>query len=186
MHGATTRRPRSSQQAPPLIVGGVVAHGFEVRVVNDQDIDVQVGEVGEVICRGPALMDGYLGDEEATAAALRGGWMHTGDLGKLDDEGYLYITDRKKDMIISGGENIYPREVEDVLFSHEAVHSAAVIGIPDKRWGEQVHAIVVRTLTPQFKRWTYLFTLVRTSPVIKFPNLWNLLKSSRKCNRKSS
>jgi len=69
--------------------------------------------------------------------------MHTGDLGKLDDEGYLYITDRKKDMIISGGENIYPREVEDVLFSHEAVHSAAVIGIPDKRWGEQVHAIVV-------------------------------------------
>ena len=69
--------------------------------------------------------------------------MHTGDLGKLDDEGYLYITDRKKDMIISGGENIYPREVEDVLFSHEAVHSAAAIGIPDKRWGELVHAIVV-------------------------------------------
>ena len=144
--GCTALRPEDHDpiNKPHLLSSaGVVAHGFEVRVVNDQDIDVQVGEVGEVICRGPALMDGYLGDEEATANALRGGWMHTGDLGKLDDEGYLYITDRKKDMIISGGENIYPREVEDVLFSHEAVHSAAVIVIPDKRWGEQVHAIVV-------------------------------------------
>ena len=88
-------------------------------------------------------MDGYLDAPEATAAALRGGWMHTGDMGKFDEERYLYITDRKKDMIISGGENIYPREVEDVLFSHESVHSAAVIGIPDERWGEQVHAVVV-------------------------------------------
>jgi len=144
--GCTALRPEDHDPVnkPHLLSSaGVVAHGFEVRVVNDQDVDVQIGEVGEVICRGPALMDGYLGDEEATAAALRGGWMHTGDLGQLDDEGYLYITDRKKDMIISGGENIYPREVEDVLFSHEAVHSAAVIGIPDERWGEQVHAIVV-------------------------------------------
>ena len=88
-------------------------------------------------------MDGYLGAEEATASALRGGWMHTGDMGKLDEDGYLYITDRKKDMIISGGENIYPREVEDVLFTHNDVHSAAVIGIPNEKWGEQVHAIVV-------------------------------------------
>ncbi len=144
--GCTALRPEDHDPVnkPHLLSSaGVVAHGFEVRVVDDKDIDVQVGEVGEVICRGPALMDGYLGAEEATAAALRGGWMHTGDLGKLDEEGYLYITDRKKDMIISGGENIYPREVEDVLFSHESVHSAAVIGIPNKRWGEQVHAVVV-------------------------------------------
>ena len=144
--GCTALRPEDHdpENKPHLLASaGVVAHGFEVRVVDDKDIDVQVGEIGEVICRGPALMDGYLGDEEATAAALRGGWMHTGDLGKLDDDGYLYITDRKKDMIISGGENIYPREVEDVLFSHQAVHSVAVIGIPDQRWGEQAHAVVV-------------------------------------------
>lgn len=144
--GCTALRPEDHDPVnkPHLLASaGVVAHGFEIRVVDDQDIDVQVGEVGEVICRGPALMDGYLGAEEATASALRGGWMHTGDLGKLDEDGYLFVTDRKKDMIISGGENIYPREVEDVLFSHESVHSAAVIGIPDQRWGEQVHAVVV-------------------------------------------
>ncbi len=144
--GCTALRPEDHdpENKPHLLASaGVVAHGFEVRVVNDKDVDVSIGEVGEVICRGPALMDGYLGAEEATASALRGGWMHTGDMGKLDEDGYLYITDRKKDMIISGGENIYPREVEDVLFTHNDVYSAAVIGIPNEKWGEQVHAIVV-------------------------------------------
>ena len=144
--GCTVLRPEDHDPVNKehlLSSAGLVAHGFEVRIVDDQDVDVPVGEIGEVICRGPALMDGYLDAPEATAAALRGGWMHTGDMGKFDEERYLYITDRKKDMIISGGENIYPREVEDVLFSHESVHSAAVIGIPDERWGEQVHAVVV-------------------------------------------
>ncbi|MEE2683212.1 MAG: long-chain-fatty-acid--CoA ligase [Actinomycetota bacterium] len=144
--GCTALRPEDHDpvnKSHLLASAGLVAHGFEVRIVDDQDVDVPVGEVGEVICRGPALMDGYLDATEATASALRGGWMHTGDMGKFDDEGYLYITDRKKDMIISGGENIYPREVEDVLFNHESVHSAAVIGIPDEQWGEQVHAVVV-------------------------------------------
>lgn len=144
--GCTVLRPEDHDPVNKehlLSSAGLVAHGFEVRIVDDQDIDVPVGQIGEVICRGPALMDGYLGAPEATAAALRGGWMHTGDMGRFDEEGYLYITDRKKDMIISGGENIYPREVEDVLFGHESVHSAAVIGIPEERWGEQVHAVVV-------------------------------------------
>jgi acyl-CoA synthetase (AMP-forming)/AMP-acid ligase II len=144
--GCTALRPEDHDPAnsPHLLASaGSVAHGFDVRVVDADDIDVTVGEIGEVICRGPALMDGYLGDAEASAAALKGGWMHTGDLGKMDAEGYLYVTDRKKDMIISGGENIYPREVEDALFTHNSVLSAAVIGIPDERWGERVHAVVV-------------------------------------------
>jgi len=88
-------------------------------------------------------MDGYWNAPEATAEALRNGWMHTGDLGYRDADGYLFITDRKKDMVISGGENVYPREVEDVLFEHPDVLEAAVIGVPDERWGERVHAVLV-------------------------------------------
>ena len=93
--------------------------------------------------RGPQLMSGYWNLPEPSAEALRGGWMHTGDAGVLDDEGFLFIQDRVKDMIVSGGENVYPREVEDVLFQHEAVADVAVIGVPDERWGETVKAIVV-------------------------------------------
>ena len=89
-------------------------------------------------------MRGYWNLAEATAEALRDGWMHTGDAGVLDDEGFLYVQDRTKDMIVSGGENIYPREVEDVLYRHPAVAEAAVIGVPDPKWGEAVKAIVVR------------------------------------------
>jgi len=88
-------------------------------------------------------MDRYLNLPAATADALRGGWMHTGDMGYVDEEGYLYVTDRKQDMIVSGGENVYPREVEDVLFEHADVLEAAVIGVPDEKWGERVHAVVV-------------------------------------------
>ena len=88
-------------------------------------------------------MDGYWNNAEASAEALRNGWMHTGDLGYRSDEGYLFVTDRLKDMIVTGGENVYPREVEDVLFDHPGVFEAAVIGVPDDRWGERVHAIVV-------------------------------------------
>ncbi len=93
--------------------------------------------------RGPQLMRGYWRLPEATAETLRGGWLHTGDAGVLDAEGYLYVQDRVKDMIVSGGENIYPREVEDALMQHPAVADAAVIGVPDARWGETVKAIVV-------------------------------------------
>jgi fatty-acyl-CoA synthase len=88
-------------------------------------------------------MKGYWKQPEATAEALRGGWMHTGDAGVMDDEGYLYIQDRVKDMIVSGGENVYPRMVEEVLYQHPAIAEAAVIGVPDERWGETVKAVVV-------------------------------------------
>lgn len=122
---------------------GTDAVGFETMVVDDTDAEVAVDEVGEIITRGPAIMSGYWNNEAASAEALRNGWMHTGDLGRRDADGYIYITDRKKDMVVSGGENVYPREVEDVLYAHEAVFEAAVIGVPDERWGERVHAVVV-------------------------------------------
>ncbi|MEJ5377130.1 MAG: long-chain fatty acid--CoA ligase [bacterium] len=122
----------------------------EVRVVDEKDQDVPVGEVGEILVRGPNVMRGYWNRPYETAEALKGGWLHTGDLGKLDNEGYLYIVDRKKDMIISGGENIYPREVEEVLSLHPGVQEASVVGFPDPRWGEKVVAYIVgaKTCTP--------------------------------------
>lgn len=102
-----------------------------------------MGEIGEIIAKGPQLMRGYWNLPDESAEALRGGWMHTGDAAIVDKEGYIYIQDRVKDMIVSGGENIYPREVEEVLFKHEAVADAAVIGVPHDQWGETVKAIVV-------------------------------------------
>jgi fatty-acyl-CoA synthase len=102
-----------------------------------------VGEIGEICVRGRLVMDGYWKRDEATAEALRGGWLHTGDMGRQDAEGFVYIVDRTKDMIISGGFNIYPREIEDVLMSHPGVQAAAVIGVPDDTWGEAVEAVVV-------------------------------------------
>jgi acyl-CoA synthetase (AMP-forming)/AMP-acid ligase II len=101
------------------------------------------GEVGEIVVRGGNVMLGYWNRPEETAEALRGGWMHTGDAGWMDDEGYVYLTDRLKDMIISGGENVYSVEVESVLAQHPAVATCAVIGVPDGTWGERVHAVVV-------------------------------------------
>jgi acyl-CoA synthetase (AMP-forming)/AMP-acid ligase II len=104
---------------------------------------VPMGQIGEIVMRGPQLMRGYWNQPEASAEALRGGWMHTGDAGYLDEAGYLFIQDRVKDMIVSGGENVYPREVEEVLFQHPAVADAAVFGVPDPQWGEAVKAIIV-------------------------------------------
>jgi acyl-CoA synthetase (AMP-forming)/AMP-acid ligase II len=127
-----------------LLSAGRPLLGTEVRIVDDDGAAVPNGTIGEVAVRGPQLMRGYWNLPEPTAEALRGGWMHTGDAGILDDEGFLYIQDRVKDMIVSGGENVYPREVEDVLFQHPAVADVAVIGVPDERWGEAVKAIVVR------------------------------------------
>ncbi len=123
-------------------VGQAVAF-LEVRIVDDQDRDVKTGEVGEVICRGPNVMKGYYKDEEATREALRGGWLHTGDLARMDEEGFIYIVDRKKDMIVSGGENIYPREIEEILYSHPKIEDAAIFGVPDPLWGESVRAVIV-------------------------------------------
>jgi len=117
--------------------------GTEVRVVDDAGAPVPVGEIGEIVARGPQLMDGYWNRPEETAATLVDGWLHTGDLGFLDAEGYLTVCDRRADMIVSGGENVASREVESVLLTHPAVLDVAVIGVPDARWGEAVHAVVV-------------------------------------------
>jgi len=112
-------------------------------VVGADDVEVQPGQIGEIVARSPQNMLGYWISPEATAMTIRDGWLHTGDAGYVDADGYLYIHDRIKDMIISGGENVYPAEVENVLFSHPAVADAAVIGVPDARWGEAVKAVVV-------------------------------------------
>jgi long-chain acyl-CoA synthetase len=128
------RRTASAGQAVPLV---------DVRVVDDDGRDVPIGEVGEIVCGGPKVMAGYWRKPEATAAALRGGWYHTGDMGVLDERRYLTVVDRKKDMIISGGENVYSVEVESVLSTHPDVLEVAVIGVPDEKWGEAVMAIIV-------------------------------------------
>ncbi|MSP67389.1 MAG: long-chain fatty acid--CoA ligase [Alphaproteobacteria bacterium] len=122
---------------------GVARTDTLVRVVDASDRDVAVGEIGEVLVKGEVVMAGYWGDAEATAATLRGGWLHTGDLGALDADGFLTLKDRSKDLIISGGSNIYPREVEEVLLTHADVAEAAVVGRPDPEWGEEVVAFVV-------------------------------------------
>jgi len=116
----------------------------EIRIFDAMGRELAPGEVGEVVCRTPQIMLGYWNLPEATQAAIRDGWFHTGDAGYMDRDGYLYIYDRVKDMIISGGENIYPAEVENALFGHPAIADVAVIGVPDAKWGEAVKAVVVR------------------------------------------
>ena len=115
----------------------------DVRIVDDEDHDVPVGSVGELIIRGPNVFAGYWGRPVETAAAMRGGWFHSGDLGRFDTQGFVTLVDRKKDMIISGGENVYPIEVEQALFRHSSIADVAVIGVPDPKWGETVLAVVV-------------------------------------------
>ena len=114
-----------------------------IRIVDAEGHDVQQGEVGEIIVRGPNTMKGYLGKPEQTAAALKDGWVHTGDAAYMDGEGFVYIADRIKDMIVTGGENVYSAEVENAVSSHKGVADVAVIGIPSDEWGEVVHAIVI-------------------------------------------
>jgi long-chain acyl-CoA synthetase len=122
---------------------GRAALGVEVLVMDKDDNELPRGEVGEICARGPNVMLGYWGMEQASAETLRNGWLHTGDLGYMDDDGFVFIVDRAKDMIISGGENIFSVEVEGAIYSHPAVQECAVIGIPHQEWGEMVHAIVV-------------------------------------------
>jgi len=117
--------------------------GFEIRVQGDDGSSLPQGAVGEIAIKSPTIMKGYWGKPEATAAAIVDGWFLTGDAGYFDEEGYLYIHDRVKDMIVSGGENIYPAEVENALMGHPAITDAAVIGVPDEKWGEAVKACIV-------------------------------------------
>jgi acyl-CoA synthetase (AMP-forming)/AMP-acid ligase II len=122
---------------------GVARTDVEVRVVDENDGELLVGEIGEIVVRGDVVMAGYWNQPEATAESLRGGWLHTGDIGSFDTDGYLTLRDRSKDLIISGGMNIYPREVEEALLRHPAVGAVAVVGRPDAEWGEAVVAFVV-------------------------------------------
>ncbi len=122
---------------------GKAAMHVEVRVVDDDGRDVPPGGTGEVWTRGPNLFSGYWQRPDATAQAFSDGWFKTGDLARIDTEGFIYIVDRKKDMMISGGENIYPAEIEDVLYRHPAIADVAVIGVPHEKWGEAPRAIVV-------------------------------------------
>ena len=138
---ASTINPLHGKHKPGTV--GLPFPGQEVAIAGDAGQHLPYGEIGEVIIRGANVMRGYLGKPEATAKALRDGWLHTGDVGYLDADGYLVLVDRKKDMIIRGGENIYPKEVENVLHQHPAIHEAAVVGRPDPVYGEQPVAYAV-------------------------------------------
>jgi acyl-CoA synthetase (AMP-forming)/AMP-acid ligase II len=142
MSGATTllKGPDSTRKMGSV---GLPMFGVELRVVDDALRDVACGDVGEVVYRGPNVMAGYHRQPEATREAFAGGWFHSGDLARFDEDGYLWLVDRKKDMIVSGGENVYPAEVERVLLGHPAVAEAAVIGVPHERWVETPVAFVV-------------------------------------------
>jgi acyl-CoA synthetase (AMP-forming)/AMP-acid ligase II len=130
--------------SPKLKSCGLPFDGVEINIV-DGDGNVQPpGEVGEIVVKSPAIMKGYWNLPEATAEAVRDGWYYSGDAGYKDEDGFIYVYDRVKDMIVSGGENIYPAEVESALFKHPAVADAAVIGVPSERWGEEVKAVVVK------------------------------------------
>jgi len=122
---------------------GHARSGMEVAILDEEQRRLAPGEVGEICIKGPALMNGYWKKPESTAETLRNGWLHTGDIGKMDEAGYFFILDRSKDMVISGGLNVYPREIEEVLLRHPAISQAAVIGVPDPKWGEAVKAVVV-------------------------------------------
>ena len=122
---------------------GRPAPWVHLALLDDNNEEVAAGDAGEICVRSPLVMKGYKDLPEQTAEAFAGGWLHTGDIGRFDDEGFLYIVDRKKDMIVTGGFNVFPREVEDVLSSHEAVAQVAVVGVPDERWGEAVKAVIV-------------------------------------------
>ncbi|HEU4975536.1 MAG TPA: long-chain fatty acid--CoA ligase [Baekduia sp.] len=122
---------------------GTPIEGVEMKVVGDDDQDLPAGEVGEIVIRGHNVMKGYWNRPDATAEVMRGGWFHTGDMARVDEDGYFFIVDRKKDLIIRGGYNVYPREVEEVLYEHPAVREAAVVGVPHADLGEEVGAAVV-------------------------------------------
>ncbi|MFJ2158081.1 long-chain fatty acid--CoA ligase [Streptomyces sp. NPDC087856] len=140
---ATFLGPADHVEGHRLLSAGRAAPHVEIRVVDFEDAEVPTGTVGEITVRGGNVMLGYWGQPEETRAAVRDGWMHTGDGGYLDGEGYLYIVGRLKDMIVTGGENVYAAEVENAVARHPAVAQCAVIGVPDAEWGERVHVVVV-------------------------------------------
>ncbi|MGV8854985.1 MAG: long-chain-fatty-acid--CoA ligase [Devosia sp.] len=141
---AHQHRPDGSARDREILTSvGQVSPRVAVRIVDEAGTDVATGQVGEILLTSPGVMKGYWNNSIATLETLRDGWVHTGDVGRLDVEGFLYLVDRKKDMIISGGENIYSREVEEAVITHDSVSEVAVIGVTDEKWGEAVMAVVV-------------------------------------------
>ncbi|HEY7951111.1 MAG TPA: long-chain fatty acid--CoA ligase [Solirubrobacterales bacterium] len=137
---ASSNHPDMERKAGSI---GTPIEGVEMKVVDEDDNEVAQGEVGEIVIRGHNIMKGYWQRPDATEEAMRGGWFHSGDMARTDEEGYFYIVDRKKDLIIRGGYNVYPREVEEVLFEHPKIREAAVVGVPHDEWGEEIGAAVV-------------------------------------------
>jgi long-chain acyl-CoA synthetase len=137
---ACSNHPDKERKAGSI---GTPIEGVEMRLVDENDEEVPQGEVGEIAIRGHNIMKGYWQRPEATEEAMRGGWFHSGDMARTDEDGYFYIVDRKKDLIIRGGYNVYPREVEEVLYEHPKIREAAVVGVPHDEWGEEIGAAVV-------------------------------------------
>ena len=138
---ASSTHPGSDRKPGSI---GTPLEEVEMRVVDEDDEPVAQGEIGEIVIRGHNVMKGYWRKPEATAEAMRGGWFHSGDMARIDEDGYFFIVDRKKDLIIRGGYNVYPREVEEVLYEHPKIREAAVVGVPHEQWGEEIGAAVVR------------------------------------------
>jgi fatty-acyl-CoA synthase len=138
------RKKDHDPKTPELFLScGFPISACQVKILDDNDREVATGEAGEICVRAPHVMAEYWKRPDITAETLKNGWLHTGDIARADERGYMFILDRKKDMIVSGGFNIFPREVEDVLSAHPAVSNVAVIGVPDDKWGEAVKALVV-------------------------------------------
>jgi long-chain acyl-CoA synthetase len=136
----------TEQEQALLTSAGQPDYGVQVRIVDKDDVDLEAGQVGEIIIRSKQMMTGWWHKPEETKKTIIDGWLHTGDMGRFDEKGYIYVADRKKDMICTGGENVYPREVEDIIYRHPAVQDVAIIGLPDPYWVEKVHAVI--TLKP--------------------------------------
>jgi acyl-CoA synthetase (AMP-forming)/AMP-acid ligase II len=132
----------SPKEIKRLASAGFARTDVEIKIFDKEENELEPGQIGEIVTRSDLVMKGYWNNPEATADTIKNGWLHTGDVGYLDDSGYLFIMDRSKDMIISGGENIYPREIEEVLIRHPAVREVSVIGVPDVKWGEAIKAVV--------------------------------------------
>jgi fatty-acyl-CoA synthase len=141
---ANMRRTQHDLAKPERLLScGRPTPWMRLQLLDETNQPVARGEAGEICVRGPLVMQGYHDLPEQTEEVFAGGWLHTGDVGRIDDEGFLYIIDRKKDMVVTGGFNVYPREIEDVIARHAAVAQVAVIGVPDERWGEAVKAVIV-------------------------------------------
>ncbi|WP_077212234.1 acyl-CoA synthetase [Bacillus dakarensis] len=156
---------------------GKPAINVRVRVVDDVMNDVPIGEIGEIVYQGPTTMKEYYKNPEATKEAFKGGWFHSGDLVRVDEEGFIYVVDRKKDMIISGGENIYPKEIEEILYRHTDILEASVIGVPDPDWGESVKACIVMKPDKQLTKEQVIEYCQRWLASYKKPKLVDFLDS---------